>query len=170
MAGCGGRTSTLTGEDDPSLGSSEPSGGSPGVSGSPGTTQPTPSAGSSSTPPGVSTSTGVAGGATAGGSSGIAGAPSTGSGGEAGAFAGNAVAACSNFCGQAAMSNCSDQFGNYSDCVNNCSGELGSSPLCLQLGQAVMNCFLPFIQNNSGRCLNIDDLVATKCAPQLAQF
>jgi hypothetical protein len=169
MAGCGGRTSMLAADDDPGFGSSEPNGGSPGVSGSPSTTHPTPSGGATGTPAGGATST-PAGGATAGGSSGIAGAPSSGSGGEAGTFTGNAVAACSNFCGQAAMSNCSDQFGNYPDCVNNCSSELGSSPLCLQLGQAVMNCFLPYFRNNFGRCLDINDYLATICAPQLAQF
>jgi hypothetical protein len=169
IAGCGGRTSMFTPDDDPNLGSSVPGGGANGSSGSPGTitAPPTPSGGSTSTPAGGATSIGVAGGATAGGSPGIAGAPSIGSGGEAGTFGGSALAACKNFCGEVAMGNC---FGDDSECVNNCSGELGASPLCLQLGQAVMNCFLPFIQSSAGNCSEIDNLADAKCAPQLDQF
>jgi len=110
----------------------------------------------------------VAGGATTGGSSGIAGAPSSGTGGSTGTT-GSAAAACSNFCAQA-TNNCAGQFGNYPDCLSSCTGELGASALCLQLGQAVINCFLPLIQGGGRRCGNIDNYAQAQCAQQLEQF
>jgi len=54
--------------------------------------------------------------------------------------------------------------------VSSCTSELGASPLCLQLGQAVINCFLPFIQGGGQRCNNVDTYAQAQCAQQLDQF
>jgi hypothetical protein len=111
----------------------------------------------------------VAGSVATGGSSGIAGAPSAGTGGSAGTTGNDATAACANFCSQA-NSHCADQFGGYPDCLSSCISELGASALCLQLGQAVIDCFLPIIQGSGPQCNDIDTYAGLRCSGQLDQF
>ena len=54
--------------------------------------------------------------------------------------------------------------------MSSCTSELGASALCLYLGQAVINCFSPFIQSG-GRCGNINDyVVQAQCGQQLNRF
>jgi hypothetical protein len=62
------------------------------------------------------------------------------------------------------------EFGDFSSCTSSCTSELGSSDLCLQLGQAVMSCYLPIFERMRGRCANIDQIVANQCGTQLEQF
>jgi hypothetical protein len=172
IAGCGARTSMLS-DEDPTLGSSLPAGGSAGAAaGSPSSQQP----GAAGAPSGASTAgapgSGFAGSPSSAGYPGFGAAPSTGgsaSGGEAGTSA-TAEEACYDFCSQVASSSCPAQFGAFPDCTTNCSAGLSQNDACLQVGQAVMACYLPLFAENGGNCAAIDGKAIRKCAPQLKAY
>ncbi len=54
--------------------------------------------------------------------------------------------------------------------MSSCTSELGASALCLQLGQAVISCFLPLIEGSGPQCSAIDMYSQLRCSQQLDQF
>jgi hypothetical protein len=163
-------------DEDPTLGSSLPAGGSAGAAaGSPSSQQPGAAGAPSGTPTAGAPGSGFAGSPSSAGYPGYPGfgaASSTGgsaSGGEAGTSA-TAAQACYDFCSQVASSACPAQFGAFPDCTTNCSAGLSQNDACLQVGQAVMACYLPLFAENGGNCAAIDGKAISKCARQLKAY
>ena len=178
LGACGGRTSTLIDDNDPSLDPSLPS-NTAGTSGG-GSTSTAPSgphtAGASSVPVGVGgvTSTPAGGAPSAGGAtSGVAGSP-TGVGGSVGVGGTgpltSAAQACSEFCSKINNNPCAGEFGSQSDCTLGCTDSLSASSACTPIGQAVLNCYTPIFTANAGHCASVSARAARTCAAQVQAF
>lgn len=191
LAGCGGRSSTLSpegaiGADQPSGGSTAgpPSAGGSGAQTSGGSGAPAnggkagaPSGGSSSggSPSGGSSSGGgspsggVAGvgvGGTATGGVGTAG--SAGAGGSSGLDP--AVAAsCINYCNASTRPPCPSGL-SVPECAAACSSELSQQNFrCQKVGGGLLEC-LTAVYNNSKSCTDVDQWAFAKCSTLFARY
>ncbi len=179
VAGCGGRTSALVGQDT-STNSALPSGSDGDTGGHGGTggalnssTSPASAGGTAVVGNGGAVSTPSAGAPSTGGSpSSNGGAPSSGgSSAAAGSAGGTAVAqTCTQFCDQLQNSGCPDSFGPPAVCTNQCAGSLAANDACTPLGKAVLDCYAPIFKANAGHCSSIEADAITTCAVQLKAF
>lgn len=162
LAACGGRTSTLMDENDPSLGSSVPNGNAGGAAGSPAPTPPGPG-------PGVVTGTGGSSSVPAGPGTGTAGSPATG--GATGSGGSPAILpACTDFCDRVKKSPCSGELGDAAgSCTADCTGSLGVD-VCAPLAKAAIDCYLPIFSASAGHCSSIGDQAQRKCGRQVQAY
>ncbi|MEP7052957.1 MAG: hypothetical protein ABJB12_21505, partial [Pseudomonadota bacterium] len=169
LAACGGRTSTLTDDNEPFLGSSVPGSSAGGAAGSSSRTAPPSMPAPSSSPvgpgvmfggggvPGTGMATGVAGSTSAGGAMSSGGSPAI-------------APACADFCKRAGSSPCADDAGiGTGSCADDCTRALGGEA-CAPSAKAVLDCYSQVFTANATRCAMLEGQLGRRCDKQAQAF
>jgi hypothetical protein len=185
LAGCGGRTGTLDGQDigtNSSLPSDEDTGGGGKSGGSSSSTGATSSTGASTSSGGKNstggggqaatgnTSSGTAGAAQAGFPS-AGGAPSQG-GASAGGAAGSSVdSSCGSYCKYLASGPCPSQLTSYQECSDSCQQALeGNGALCEQAGLRMVDCLTRVLSDPKVDCAAVLTTAPLVCQKELLAY